>query len=206
MRNRMMTITLIAIVTIVVSSVPMRGQLVESATSWTASQSGDSVEVTTGFVRVPELRAADGTSSETIELAIVCVRRVPGGTGRVIETTSRIFRLLREFRQAAEHTVHDVYFFRSLRHLAQRALAAAAILARPCSESCRRFWRNVRPARSCSALFGRSFVPNVARIMSISACSCAILASAPFRASASNSRRLNRFANTVSSVVLHAGG
>jgi pimeloyl-ACP methyl ester carboxylesterase len=51
-----------------------RGQLLEAATS-SVSAPGGEFEVTTGFVRVPELRTAGGAATGTIDLAVVRVRR-----------------------------------------------------------------------------------------------------------------------------------
>ena len=82
MKRRVGTITLFAVAAIAVRTASAQGQLLEPATSSVASAAGEALEVTTGFVRVPELRRADGPSSGTIDLAIVRVRRAPGGAGR----------------------------------------------------------------------------------------------------------------------------
>ena len=56
-------------------------QLREATTSTATAPDGQVVEVTTGFVRVPELRGQHGTSSGTIDLAVVRLRR-PGAAAR----------------------------------------------------------------------------------------------------------------------------
>lgn len=53
------------------------GQLREATTSVVTTPDGQPIEVTTGFVRAPELRAPDGTAPGTIDLPAVRLRR-PG--------------------------------------------------------------------------------------------------------------------------------
>ena len=59
----------------------VHGQLLDAATSAVTTRDGQAIEVTTGFVRVPELRGGDSTSSGTIDLAVVRLRR-PGAPVR----------------------------------------------------------------------------------------------------------------------------
>ena len=51
------------------------GQLLGTTISAVTTPDGHVIEVTNGFVRVPELRGADGTSSGSIDLAVVRLRR-----------------------------------------------------------------------------------------------------------------------------------
>jgi pimeloyl-ACP methyl ester carboxylesterase len=53
---------------------PAYAQLREAATSAVTTPDGHTIEVTTGFVRVPEVRGPDGTSSGTVDLAVVRLR------------------------------------------------------------------------------------------------------------------------------------
>ena len=50
-------------------------QLIESTTSAVTTPDGHAIEVTTGFVRVPEIRTPQGPPSGTIDLAVVRLRR-----------------------------------------------------------------------------------------------------------------------------------
>jgi pimeloyl-ACP methyl ester carboxylesterase len=51
------------------------GQLLEATTSTVTTPDGQPIEVTTGFVRVPEVRGPDGTSSGTVDLAVIRLRQ-----------------------------------------------------------------------------------------------------------------------------------
>ena len=75
MTGRVHTIALFATITIAANGAAAHAQLLEATTSSMMSQSGEALEVTNGFVRVPELRRPDGTTSGTIDLAVVRVRR-----------------------------------------------------------------------------------------------------------------------------------
>ena len=68
-------IAMLAIMVMTVDIAAAQSQLLESTTSSTTSPTGEAFDVTTGFVRVPELRADEGARPSTIDLAIVRVRR-----------------------------------------------------------------------------------------------------------------------------------
>ena len=71
----------IAVTALALNTGVARAQLLEATTSAVTTPDGQAIEVTTGFVRVPELRAPDGTTSGTIDLAVVRLRR-PGTSVR----------------------------------------------------------------------------------------------------------------------------
>jgi pimeloyl-ACP methyl ester carboxylesterase len=81
MSTRAYTIAVLAIIGMTVDSASAQTQLLEATTSSATSANGESVEVTTGFVRVLEVRAEKGARPSTIDLSIVRVRR-PGIVGQ----------------------------------------------------------------------------------------------------------------------------
>jgi pimeloyl-ACP methyl ester carboxylesterase len=68
------SIAVVAIAMMVVNAGLAHGQLLEPVTASLTAPDGRVIEVTTGFVRVPELRDSRGDSSSTIDLAIVRLR------------------------------------------------------------------------------------------------------------------------------------
>jgi pimeloyl-ACP methyl ester carboxylesterase len=80
MRMRRHAITIVAMIAITFNAAAAQGQLLEATTAPVTSPHGEAFEVTTGFVRVPELRGEEG-SAATVDLAIVRVRRA-GSTAR----------------------------------------------------------------------------------------------------------------------------
>ncbi len=72
----------VAIMVLTVDVATAQSQLIEAATSTASTANGESLEITTGFVRVPELRAKEAASQKTIDLAVVRVRRAGGGEAR----------------------------------------------------------------------------------------------------------------------------
>lgn len=74
MRTRIVALLAVGIITMTPPAASARGQLLEASTS-SISAPGGEFEVTTGFVRVPEIRTTDGAATGAIELAVVRVRR-----------------------------------------------------------------------------------------------------------------------------------
>jgi len=72
-RTRIVALLALGSITMTPTAASARGQLLEATTS-SISAPGGEYEVTTGFVRVPEIRTTDG-ASRMIELAVVRVRR-----------------------------------------------------------------------------------------------------------------------------------
>jgi pimeloyl-ACP methyl ester carboxylesterase len=72
-RTRIVALLAVGSITMTPTAASAGGQLLEATTS-SISAPGGEFEVTTGFVRVPEIRTTDGASG-TIELAVVRVRR-----------------------------------------------------------------------------------------------------------------------------------
>src|SRR6187401_250194 len=56
-------------------------QLRDTSVQSLTAVDGTAYEVTSGFVRVPELRTAGGAPSGQVDLAIVCVRRAGAAAG-----------------------------------------------------------------------------------------------------------------------------
>lgn len=77
MSLRTYTIAVLAIVVMTVDSASAQSQLLEATRSSATFANGEPFEVTTGFVRVPEVRAEKGARPSTIDLSIIQVRR-PG--------------------------------------------------------------------------------------------------------------------------------
>jgi pimeloyl-ACP methyl ester carboxylesterase len=77
MSVRAYTIAALAITVMTVDSASAQSQLLEATRSSATFANGESFEVTTGFVRVPEIRAEKGARPSTIDLSIIQVRR-PG--------------------------------------------------------------------------------------------------------------------------------
>jgi pimeloyl-ACP methyl ester carboxylesterase len=75
MRAKACAIAMIAIGVMTADGAAAQSQLLEAATSPATSAGGESLQVTTGFVRVPELRTDDRAPAKTIELAVVRVHR-----------------------------------------------------------------------------------------------------------------------------------
>ena len=76
MRARAHAAAMLAIMVLALDAAAAQSQLLEATTSSVTSQNDQSFEITTGFVRVPELRVDEGTRPATIDLAIVQVRRL----------------------------------------------------------------------------------------------------------------------------------
>lgn len=75
-----------AIGMLLLDSAAAHGQLLEATTTSMTSPAGEAFEVTTGFVRVPELRPSDGPSSGIVDLRVVRVRRAGIEPGRSAHT------------------------------------------------------------------------------------------------------------------------
>ena len=82
MRVRMHRIAVVTMLVTAASASATEAQLLEAKTSTVPSRGGEQLELTTGFVRVPELRQLDGTPAGTIELAIVRARQSGKSAGR----------------------------------------------------------------------------------------------------------------------------
>jgi pimeloyl-ACP methyl ester carboxylesterase len=81
MKTRTFVVAAFAGMAVTVTATSAQGQLLESATS-SLSGPGGAFEVTTGFVRVPELRTPNGQPAKTIELAVVRLRRTGAATSQ----------------------------------------------------------------------------------------------------------------------------
>ena len=82
MSPKTFAIALLAIIVMMFDTVAAQNQLLEATTSPATSVGGESLEVTTGFVHVPELRTDASASGKTIELAVVRVRRASAARPR----------------------------------------------------------------------------------------------------------------------------
>jgi pimeloyl-ACP methyl ester carboxylesterase len=76
------TIAALGIVAMTAANGAAQGPLRETTVSTVTSASGESLEVTTGFVRVPELRADANAEPRTIDLAVLRVRRAGAAASR----------------------------------------------------------------------------------------------------------------------------
>ena len=68
-------IAAVAAAVLALNSQIVHGQWLEAVTSAVTTRDGQAIEVTTGLVRVPELRGPGSTLSGTIDLAVVRLRR-----------------------------------------------------------------------------------------------------------------------------------
>lgn len=83
-----LAIAAVAVAVVALNAGLAHAQLLESVTDSITTPDGRVIEVTTGFVRVPELRTSSGSSPRTIDLAIVRLRPLPT-TAR--PTTAHVF-------------------------------------------------------------------------------------------------------------------